>query len=363
MLFRSIEYPKFLPEIGTQIKGRMVSLVRRKPIENACARLVAPKYSFIKETITDLNGEFTFNDIEIPDSTNIWIYGINDNGKDNLKVELYPDKKYPLVSKNIVETMNLYSDDWESRKTETINFNNLIENSQMRNYNLQQIEVRANRIEKPKVPVISKFSYVVPNSLLENKRTQCLNDVLRSSLSGYFESTDVDTGRSNKDGSILETGFRFKYKGHYCKIFIDGMEQPQYMEKFWFENLRNDAIEQIELIDSFSSVSLSSRAASVIYITTRKGSIEKDNQDPSFANKMIRSFQEPIEFYHPIYNLDNIKENKGADKRNTLYWNPDLKFDSNGVAEISFFNSDNAQSFNLIIEGVTDNGKVFTIRK
>ena len=249
-----IEYPKFLPEIGTQIKGRMVSLVRRKPIENACARLVAPKYSFIKETITDLNGEFTFNDIEIPDSTNIWIYGINDNGKDNLKVELYPDKKYPLVSKNIVETMNLYSDDWESRKTETINFNNLIENSQMRNYNLQQIEVRANRIEKPKVPVISKFSYVVPNSLLENKRTQCLNDVLRSSLSGYFESTDVDTGRSNKDGSILETGFRFKYKGHYCKIFIDGMEQPQYKEKFWFEKLRNDAIEQIELIDSFSSV-------------------------------------------------------------------------------------------------------------
>ena len=78
---------------------------------------------------------------------------------------------------------------------------------------------------------------------------------------------------------------------------------------------------------------------------------------------MIRSFQEPIEFYHPIYNLDNIKENNGADKRNTLYWNPDLKFDSNGVAEISFFNSDNAQSFNLIIEGVTDNGKVFTIRK
>jgi len=56
------------------------------------------------------------------------------------------------------------------------------------------------------------------------------------------------------------------------------------------------------------------------------------------------------EFYAPDY--DKIKTDK-SDNRKTIYWNPDIKTDSTGRAEVSFYNSDLIGKALISISGVS----------
>ena len=65
------------------------------------------------------------------------------------------------------------------------------------------------------------------------------------------------------------------------------------------------------------------------------------------------------EFYHPEYeNKDsrNIKER--TDFRSTAFWQPIVKTDKNGEANLSFYNSDDLTTFKIIVEGIGNNGQV-----
>jgi hypothetical protein len=62
--------------------------------------------------------------------------------------------------------------------------------------------------------------------------------------------------------------------------------------------------------------------------------------------------------FREIKYTDGIALNsRKADYRNTLYWNPEVKTDENGEADISFYTSDEKGKFLITIEGVGENGK------
>ncbi|MDO5571345.1 MAG: hypothetical protein Q4F97_07760 [Bacteroidales bacterium] len=354
--------PQSLPETGIDIKGRALSLVRRRPVKGAVIRLNIPDYSFIQETVSDANGGYEFSNLEIPDSTTVWISGMTKTGDDNLLLKINDDTKKKAENSDILNSLNIYAYDWETQKTSKLDFAKVIENSSLRNYNLQEIEVRANRVEKPKVPVISKFSSLLPNAMLERKRTQSLKEILRTSMTGFFVNEKVITngvGTLDLTASeeFAELRERFRYKGSICRLCIDDALQPDFMEEFWYKNLRGDAIEQIEIIDAISAVSfdMTQGGGPIIYITLRKGDVERDIVSPNFAFKLISSFQKPVDFYNPVYTEKNAKD---EDKRNTLYWNPNLKFDANGEAKMEFYNSDNSQTIKIVVEGVSEKGEV-----
>ena len=63
------------------------------------------------------------------------------------------------------------------------------------------------------------------------------------------------------------------------------------------------------------------------------------------------------EFYSPDYSfLDSTMP--ASDFRSTLYWSPNLKIDSTGIAHFHFYNSDDTKRFRVIIEGMNAQGKV-----
>ena len=57
-----------------------------------------------------------------------------------------------------------------------------------------------------------------------------------------------------------------------------------------------------------------------------------------------------IEFYRPEYPNGPIEGD--ADYRRTLYWNPDVKTDENGMAEVEFYNNGYSRSLNVSVEGM-----------
>ncbi len=61
------------------------------------------------------------------------------------------------------------------------------------------------------------------------------------------------------------------------------------------------------------------------------------------------------DFYHPDYSTRPLPEQK--DYRRTLYWNPDLKLDENGEAEIQLYNNSKETRIAVSAEGVGGNSE------
>jgi hypothetical protein len=58
-----------------------------------------------------------------------------------------------------------------------------------------------------------------------------------------------------------------------------------------------------------------------------------------------------------------LKKSRIPDFRNTLYWNPSVKPDKEGVARVEFWTSDFVSDLEVNIQGITPEGKTFTIKK
>ncbi|MFN8289091.1 MAG: hypothetical protein U0U70_02420 [Chitinophagaceae bacterium] len=102
-------------------------------------------------------------------------------------------------------------------------------------------------------------------------------------------------------------------------------------------------------------------AACVLAIYTKKGDDWYDMQ-PVFLNKFKYPGYTPAKtFSMPDYSneINNV-----PDFRTTLYWNPELILDgSSKETTITFYNSDNAKKFRVILEGVTTKGELVHIDK
>lgn len=68
-------------------------------------------------------------------------------------------------------------------------------------------------------------------------------------------------------------------------------------------------------------------------------------------------YDSPREFYSPKYEEKNA-QNSATDSRATIYWNPLIKTDASGKAQIEFYNSDAAKRQLIIVEGMDAEGRL-----
>ncbi len=95
-----------------------------------------------------------------------------------------------------------------------------------------------------------------------------------------------------------------------------------------------------------------------IAIYTRKGGDEKEEPGKGLSNNTVSGYTLIRQFYSPDYDSFN-EETEKKDLRTTLYWNPSV-ITSPGKNKVilKFFNNDITQSFRVIIEGMTKDGRL-----
>ena len=86
-----------------------------------------------------------------------------------------------------------------------------------------------------------------------------------------------------------------------------------------------------------------------MYPSTERRARAKGTRQTTF-----RGFDEPAEFYAPTYPDGPIVGDK--DYRRTLYWNPDLRTDANGQADVLLYNNGYSRSFTVSAQGITESG-------
>jgi len=100
-----------------------------------------------------------------------------------------------------------------------------------------------------------------------------------------------------------------------------------------------------------------------IAIYTRKGGDEKQEAGKGLSNNTVSGYTMIREFYSPDYDSFN-EENEKKDLRTTLYWNPSvITVPGKNKVLLKFYNNDVTESFRVIIEGMTKDGRLAHIEQ
>lgn len=81
-----------------------------------------------------------------------------------------------------------------------------------------------------------------------------------------------------------------------------------------------------------------------------------DSEQVTYRDRhiVLQGFDFPLDFYHPDYSRK--KPSRPTDYRRTLYWNPHVKTDDKGKAQITFFNNSKETRIKVDVCGITSNG-------
>ena len=95
-----------------------------------------------------------------------------------------------------------------------------------------------------------------------------------------------------------------------------------------------------------------------IAIYSRKGGDEKEEPGKGLSNNIVSGYTLIRQFYSPDYDTFS-PENEKKDLRTTLYWNPTVVTNpGHNKVLLKFYNNDITESFRVIIEGMTKDGRL-----
>ena len=118
-------------------------------------------------------------------------------------------------------------------------------------------------------------------------------------------------------------------------------------------------IERIEVYKYSSGAIYGARGATgVISITTRKGTGDHPSnyEMAKFDQIKMKGLSSSKKFYSPDYS--NPGNQARADYRATIYWNPFVRTNENNQAQISFYAADLATQYRIVVEGITNDGRI-----
>jgi hypothetical protein len=101
----------------------------------------------------------------------------------------------------------------------------------------------------------------------------------------------------------------------------------------------------------------------IVNIITKAGDFSNVTL-PDYAVRIpYRVLDKENSFVSPDYSSEALKKSRIPDFRNTLYWNPSVKQDKEGKIRIEFWSSDNQSNYIINIQGITQEGRLFSIQK
>ena len=343
----------FKPETTMEISGRVKAL-NGKPVVGGKVTLFSSVGDvFLMDTLTDVNGEFKFEDLNFSDSTKFIVQARNEKDRKNVEIEL---NRIPaqLVTKNKNEPML------------EVNVNRSIlpylQNSKNQFDELRRYGVIGRSIMLAEVKVVEKKPVLKNSSNLNGAgnadaiiKSEDLQNCafLSQCLQGRVAGIIVSNGIVYSSRS-MNSSFRGPVP---MQIVIDGMM----VEPEFISSINPLDVESIEVLKSGANTAIYGMrgGGGVLVINTKRGETNKDyrNYAPGIISYNPKGLYKGREFYSPDYSDPKINT-KMADLRTTVYWNPSIVSDATGKASVEFFNGDGKGNYKAIVEGIDINGKI-----
>ncbi len=150
------------------------------------------------------------------------------------------------------------------------------------------------------------------------------------------------------------------WRGATPDLFMDEMNVS--VDQVTSLNMSDVAYIKVMRPPFFGSAGGGSGGAIAIY-TRKGGDVKSNTAGRGMPYKMVAGYTFARQFYSPNYGTFDPKNEQG-DVRSTLYWNPVvLTTKENHIIKFQFYNNDVTDSFRVIVEGVSKDGKLTRVEK
>lgn len=348
-------YPSIIyqPETNMQVSGRVTALNGKPVVAGKVTLFSSTGDVFLLDTITNVNGEFRFDNLYFNDSTKFIVQARNEKDRKNVEIEL--DRIPPqLVTRNKNEALVEVN-----VNTSMLSY---LKNSRTQFDELRRYGVITRSIMLAEVKVVEKKPNVKYSSNLNGAGNA--DAVIKSDqLQNCFDLSQCIQGRVA--GIIVRNGIVYSTRSMSSsfsgpvpmQIIIDGM----YVEPEFLSSVNPNDVETIEILKSGGNTAIYGMrgGGGVLIVTTKRGGSNTGFRAyaPGIVSYNPKGFYKGREFYSPDYNDPAINA-KIPDLRTTVYWNPNVISDSTGKAEVEFYNADGAGNYKVIAEGINIEGVI-----
>lgn len=342
----------FLPEQGMVFTGTLRTS-NGMPVSKGSLKLVVPQNRFYAETKTNVKGEFKFENVIVPDSSEVSISARSTAAERNMMI-LLDGSAFPSIKKNI------------NSPDEILNIDSILDpylqNSQkqyrMTSQMLQEVVIRATAIAKPShadYPALSGLS-PQPDHLIQSDRFVGCNvmlNCLQTSATGLtFAENNFFVTR------VYNSGLKVP-----VQIFFNGMP----VDVSYLNNIVPSDVESVEVFlkDDLGIVSRTYGTNGILVINSKKTAktpVTAEALKKLFPPNNVLTFN-PLgylksrEFYSPKY-ISQASRAAGSDLRTTVYWNPRVFTDKTGSMSFDFYNGDNKGTYKATVEGTDIDGNL-----
>lgn len=307
--------------VSGSVKG---GIFVNKAANNYPVTLISTNRPIYASVNTNQKGNFRFEIENLPDSTNLIIQATTPkNGKHaelTLKPTLYPD-----ITQNIPWS-------YTSNKEESYNYFKkadqkfTIENG-MRMIYLKDVLVTAKRTE---TRLTSRYSSVA-NNFISNE------DIKRRHPNNMMSLIAGLPGISIRNNTIIK-------RLEPMRLILDDLVVS-------YDDLMQVDINSIDFVEVGTM-------NNVLIFSSIEGVRKYKESDPiNIKTLNPLGYQITKEFYSPKYETKEQVEDQNPDLRTTIYWNPSVKT-KEGKANISFYTADASTTYSVIIEGITNDGRL-----
>ncbi|GHE47532.1 carboxypeptidase-like regulatory domain-containing protein [Sphingobacterium griseoflavum] len=355
LLAEKLPQARFLPEQGISISGTL-RLNTGRTFPNGGLLLSIPARNLRKDTYTDVNGRFSFDNLVFPDSSKVTVSARgNDNFRSlviNMDGTEFPgiDQGNPYIGNNVQNIDN-------EMKAYLTNSKNEYRTSIL----IDEVEVtgvQRKMVTSKEFSALSGLS--MPEHRIDGERitgcnvlTMCLNTLL-TGITFDNQTLKYYVSRNYNQGSRVPVQF-----------FLNGMpiDEPS------LNSIQPAEIEAIEIFlrDELGTVSRTYQNDGVVSIITKKtdqkkqprmslAEIESLLPKTNIIDMIPLGYVKERQFYAPKYETPDSKNTN--DYRTTVYWNPEVTLDDAGNVTLNFFNADGNGQYKVVVEGQDQAGSI-----
>jgi hypothetical protein len=345
-------------EKGIDITGRLVVQGRKKGVKNGTVTFISnnSEDALTKVTLTDKNGYFKLEEVNPSDEEDVLLRGINPKGSKKVSFEIDSvDRSAPV---------NL---ELEKRFAEAHQYESGFDPAGFNGYQSNAALARANEIlntdEQPDdtgLPVAKKSIYGTPSYSVK------IEDLTNGNQGGnifQYLNGRIPGLRMTPSGPVLRgtnaapltgdqdtTGFAGGNNGSLPLIYMDNnLTNMQTVSAIPVE-----AMERLEILKGPDAFVLGMGAQSgALMFFTKTGAELPEVLENGIFRININGYHIAREFYVPAY---DEPLSFAEDLRKTIFWEPKITTDKNGIATISYFNSDIPGEVIVSMEGLSFNG-------
>lgn len=324
---------EYQPEESLQLRGKVSNWLTKRPVVGCKVTMMSVKSLLsVSEETTDSLGNFVFSDLFFNDT----VYVSLQAGEKKEKRKYWLDLDY----RSSISPQPGYL---------PVNYQYNNKNQYTTSWYLGEI-----------------------NSDLKNRKWHLSDTILLGDINIVTKKREMDDGHSrpyldadyvldvSEQDAIYSDVFEMientsaymrNFMRHNPQFFLDGVP----VESDFITGLQSSWFDKIEAV-RLAPTSGGFRPG--LYFYTNRGETQKKDFDGlGLRAGKITGYSVIRKFYSPVYESRELADTEN-DFRNTLYWNPIVRTDSTGVAQVSFYNSDESGTMQIVVEGITSDGKL-----